>query len=240
MGFFTKYYSKAILSIVFGLLFSSCSALIEGSSDDDLEEGQIIYKISYPYVDSNDIGLNLLPKEMTLTFKGDHYKAESIGGMGLFAAGFISDNKEKTMDYFMKVISSKYASRFTNKGVKRFHSNFPSYRLEKLDTTRNIAGMDCNATRVIFYNNIVSDYIIWHTDQIKLKNSNWCSPFPTISGVLMEYQVQQEGLVLKMTANSVQRDSISPDYFKVPLDFKIVSNQTLTRKMKEAFMSFDY
>ena len=56
----------------------------------------------------------------------------------------------------------------------------------------------------------------------------------------MEYQVQQEGLVLKMTANSVQRDSISPDYFKVPLDFKIVSNQTLTRKMKEAFMSFDY
>ena len=120
----------------------------------NLSEGQIIYKISYPYLDSNDISLNLLPKEMTLTFKGDHYKAESIGGMGLFAAGFISDNKEKTMDYFMKVISSKYASRFTNKGVKRFHSDFPSYRLEKLDTTRNIAGMDCNATRVIFYNNI--------------------------------------------------------------------------------------
>jgi hypothetical protein len=56
----------------------------------------------------------------------------------------------------------------------------------------------------------------------------------------MEYQVQQQGLVLKMTASSVESDSISLDQFKVPLDFNIVPNKTLTRKMKEAFMSFDY
>ncbi len=205
-----------------------------------MQQGHIIYDISYPYLDSNDIGLNLLPREMTLTFKGDMYKTESIGGMGLFAAGFVSNNEEKTMDYFMKIISSKYVSRFTEKGVKRFHHDFPRYRLEELDTTRSIAGMNCASTKVIFDNNVVSDYIIWHTNQIKLKNSNWCSPFPMISGVLMEYQVQRQGLVLKMTANSIQSDSISLDQFKVPLDFNIVSNKTLTRKIKEAFMSFDY
>jgi len=235
-----KYYFNIILTAFGGMLMSSCSSITGDSGVPVLEQGQIIYKISYPYLDSNDIGLSLLPKEMTLIFRGNQYKAESIGGMGLFAAGFISNNEEKTMDYFMKIISSKYVSRFTERGVKRFHVDFPSYRLEDLDSTRSIAGINCTATKVIFYNNVVPDYIIWHTNQIKLKNSNWCSPFPLIPGVLMEYQVQQQGLVLKMTVSSVESDSISLDQFKVPLDFNIVSNKTLTRKMKEAFMSFDY
>lgn len=236
----TKYFSWIGLSLLAGILLSSCSQKIENDDGNALEQGQIIYDISYPYLDSNDIGLNLLPSEMTLTFRGDQYSTESIGGMGLFAAGFISNNKEKTMDYFMKIISAKYVSRFTGKGIKRFHNDFPSYRLVELDSTRTIAGTECNATQVLFYNNVVSDYIIWHTQQIQLKNSNWCSPFPAIPGVLMEYQVQQQGLVLKLKAKTIEADSVSLDHFKVPLDFKIVSNQALTRKMKEAFMSFDY
>ena len=236
----TKYFSWIGLSILAGILISSCSQKIENDDGNALEQGQIIYDISYPYLDSNDIGLNLLPSEMTLTFRADQYSTESIGGMGLFAAGFISNNKEKTMDYFMKIISAKYVSRFTGKGIKRFHNDFPSYRLVELDSTRTIAGMECNATQVLFYNNVVSDYIIWHTQQIQLKNSNWCSPFTAIPGVLMEYQVQQQGLVLKLKAKTIEADSVSLDHFKVPLDFKIVSNQALTRKMKEAFMSFDY
>ena len=236
----TKYFSWISLSLVVGILLFSCSQNTESEDWNTMQQGHIIYDISYPYLDSNDIGLNLLPSEMTLTFKGDQYKAESVGGMGLFAAGFISNNKEKTMDYTMKIISAKYASRFTEKGIKRFHSDFPSYRLVELDSTRTIAGLECNATQVLFYNNVISDYIIWHTQQIQLKNSNWCSPFPAIPGVLMEYQVQQQGLVLKMKAKTIEADSVTLDHFKVPLDFKIVSNQTLTRKMKEAFMSFDY
>lgn len=219
---------------------TSCSQFKPANNDLTVDQGHIIYDVTYPFLDSNDIGLNLLPSEMTLTFRGDQYKAESIGGMGLFAAGFVSNNKDKTMDYFMKVISAKYVSRFTEKGVKRFHNNFPSYRLVDLDTSRVIAGVDCKGTQIIFYNNIVSDYIIWHTDEINIKNFNWCSPFPAVPGVLMEYQLQQEGLVLKMTANRIERDSVGIDHFKIPLDFDIVSNQTLTRKMKEAFMSFDY
>lgn len=232
--------SKSVLVIAISLIVASCSDFKERVTGNRINQGTITYNVSYPYLDSNDIGLNLLPNQMTLIFRGDQYKTESVGGMGLFSAGFVSHNKDKTVDHYMKVISSKYVSRFTPKGLKHFFHNFPSYRLEKLDTNKKIAGYNCEATRVVFYNNVVSDYLIWHTKEIDIEDFTWCSPFPTIDGVLMEYKVQQEGLVLDFKASAVTKDSISMEQFKVPLDYTIVSNNTFIRKIEEAFVSFDY
>lgn len=229
-------------TIVLGLilLLGACDNKTDRLNDSRINQGVIEYDVSYPYLDTNDIGLSLLPDKMTLTFKDNIYRVESIGGMGLFAAGFIANNQSKKMDYFMKIISTKLASRFTEKGLKQFHSEFPSYQLHPLDTTKMIAGYKCKGTQIQFYNNIVPDYIIWYTEDINIKDPNWCSPFPNIDGVLMEYKLQQDGLILSMKANSVVKDSIHDSQFKVPLEYKVVSNHTLIKKMEEAFMGFDY
>ncbi len=240
MRFNTPYSVNFIIGLLFLLTLASCSEIKSRIGDNKINQGTITYKITYPYLDSNDIGLNLLPDKMTLTFLNNMYKTESVGGMGLFSAGFVSNTDEQTVDHFMKVISSKYVSRFSPKGLKKFYEGFPSYRLEPLDTTKKVAGFNCNATRVVFYNNIISDYIIWHTKEIGIKDFTWCSPFPAIDGVLMEYKVQQEGLVLNLQAEQLIMDSVSTDAFKVPLDYTVVSNETLIRKIEEAFVSFDY
>ncbi len=235
-----SYKLNITLSALAVLLLSACNDFNQSQKDSEGKFGKIIYHVSYPYLDSNDIGLNLLPDKMTLTFSGNQFKSESVGGMGLFAAGFISHNDNKTVDHFMKVISSKYVSRFSEKGIKTFYQDFPSYRLESLDSTKKIAGYNCEGTKVLFYNNKISDYVIWSTTELGLTNYNWCSPFPSIEGVLMEYKVQQEGLVLAVKALSIETDSVDMDEFKVPLDYNVVSNRTLKRKIKEAFVSFDY
>ncbi|UTW60842.1 hypothetical protein KFE98_12490 [bacterium SCSIO 12741] len=231
-------------ALVFGLL----SALLiagcgEGSpkvSGDEVDQGIIHYKVTYPYLDTNDIGLKLLPQQMTMTFNKDLYRVESEGGMGLFLGGFVSHGEKQTMDYFMKIIGQKMVSRFTQKSMKQFHHEFPAYRLEFIDSTKTIAGLPCRGAKVIFFDNIISDYIIWYTDKIQIINPNWCSPFPKIEGVMLEYIIQRDGLVIHFEANEVIPSKIDPSVFTIPLDYKVVSNKKLIYKMEEAFMGFDY
>ena len=165
---------------------------------------------------------------------------ESIGGMGLFAAGYVSNIENRTMDYFMKIVSAKNVSRFTEKTIKFFNQDFPAFRTENVDSTRVIAGYTCKGQRIVFFDNPVPDYTVWYTDDINLKNSNWCNPFNKIDGVLLEYMVQSNGLVMKLSAANVRAEIIKPDELRIPTDYKIVSNKLLMRKMQEAFMGFDY
>ncbi len=238
-----RYYSFLgilTLGLFVSLIFSGCSDDKKPVSGDGITQGVIQFNVTYPYLDSNDIGLKLLPEQMTMTFKDDLYRVESEGGMGLFLAGFISHGKEQTMDYFMKIIGQKMVSRFTLKAMKQFHHEFPAYRLEFLDSTKTIAGLPCKAAKVIFFDNVVSDYTIWYTDQILIENPNWCSPFPKIEGVMLEYIIQRDGLVIHFQANDVVPGVIDPSTFAIPLDYKVVSNKKLIYKMEEAFMGFDY
>lgn len=222
------------------LLFSCSESPLNKSTNEGINEGIIEYKLTYPNLDSSDIGLNLLPQKMTLKFKGDYYRVESEGGMGLFVTGYVTNTKTKKMDYFLKIISSKIASRFKPEGIKHLHRDFPSFRLEKLDSTRTICGYKCKGKRVIYYSNIVNDHFIWYTNEIGITDPNWCAPFKDISGVMMSYQVQQSGLVVNFEAEKVYSDSIPDKEFHVPLEYKIVSNQQLIRKMEEAFIGFEY
>ena len=200
----------------------------------------IEYKITYPNLDSNDIGLNLLPQKMIFKFKDNKYRIHSEGGMGLFVTGFISNNEEKKMDYFLKMISAKFVSRFNTKGLKHLHEDFPAYRLDPIDSSRTIAGLHCKGTKVVYYSNVVSDHEIWYTDQIELTEPNWCSPFKNIPGVMMSYQVQRSGLVIRFEADKISQDSIPDSEFRVPLEYKAVSNKKLVRKLEEAFIGFEY
>tara|TARA_B100000508_G_scaffold138392_1_gene134436 strand:+ start:28253 stop:29026 length:774 start_codon:yes stop_codon:yes gene_type:complete len=241
----TTYFIQLVLRLlVFALVLVS---LVSCESDDNsasggkgISQGTIVYNVTYPYLDSNDIGLNLLPQSMELTFKDGFYRVESVGGMGLFVAGYVSNNKEKKMDYFLKVISSKFVSRFNEKGVKKLHKDFPSYQLKKLDSTRVIAGYECQGYRVSYYSNIVQDHNVWVTRDINIPGMNWCSPFPKVKGVMLGYQVQRSGLVIDFSADVVRNDSISMESFKIPIKYKVISNKALVRKMEEAFIGFDY
>jgi len=204
-------------------------------NENGITEGVINYTVSYPYLDSNDLGLNILPKSMDFTFKNNKYRIESIGGMGLFAAGYVSDNEKLEMDYFLKMISSKFVSRFNEKGVKKLHKEFPAFRLEKIDSNKTIAGYNCKGLRVVYYSNVVKDHNMWFTTDINNPGVNWCSPFPEIEGVLLEYQIQRDGLVINFVANTVNGDKVDDDKFKIPVNYKVIPNRALVRKMEEAF-----
>ena len=238
--FFQHTYIVILSFFALGLLSSCESKQSVNVTTDNITEGVLEYVMEYPYLDSNDIGLKLLPESMVLTFKDDKYRSETVGGMGLFVAGFVSDNENKVMDYYMKMLSTKYITRFTTKGVEKFNSKFPAFRTEKLDATKTIAGLKCYGVKIIFYDNPVDDYVVWYTKDIKMSQPNWCNPYKSIDGVLMQYTVQREGLVARMTATNLILDKITVNEMKLPLDYKVVSNKKLIRKMEEAFLGFDY
>lgn len=232
----------AISVLLLALTFVGCNNNNNHSDvpENAPKEGHIEFDVTYPYLDSNDIGLNLLPHKMDLHFKDNKYRVESVGGMGLFAMGYVSDNDIQHLDYFLKIISNKMASRFNSKGIKKLNREFPAFQMKEIDSTRVIAGYKCRGHKIIYYSNVVDDHIIWETNELDLTNSNWFTPFPKIKGVMLAYQVQRNGLVVNFEASKVHTDTIDPNIFKIPLEYKIIPNRELIRKMEEAFIGFEY
>jgi hypothetical protein len=56
----------------------------------------------------------------------------------------------------------------------------------------------------------------------------------------MEYQIQRNGLVIDFKANKIISDSLDINEFNVPLNYKVISNKALIRKMEEVFGGFEY
>ena len=87
---------------------------------------------------------------------------------------------------------------------------------------------------------MVQDHSIWFTTDIKVHDAHWCTPFPQVNGILMEYQIQRNGLVIDFKANKIISDSLDINEFNVPLNYKVISNKALIRKMEEVFGGFEY
>ena len=79
---------------------------------------------------------------------------------------------------------------------------------------------------------------IWYTDRIELKNPNWFGPFSDIPGVLLRYELVQNGVRMRLNALSVQAGKVDPAKFEVKQDFEKVPPTVLQHELAEVLGTF--
>lgn len=182
-------------------------------------------------VDQANPMASLAPNKMTVKFKNNKSSAEMSAGMGLFSTTFISDPENKSMTQLVKLLNKKFSLVQDENSVKRENSSYP-VEITPCKETKMIAGYKCEKAHVKLKDESASEFDIYYTKDLNIKNPNFANPYFTIDGVLMEYQMKKFGLEMKFTAKSVVNEDVDDESFELPSGYKPISE----KEMNDLFM----
>lgn len=221
--------------VVLVLVQNSCQEEVaEETSRPAIKEGKLYYSITYPYY-TDDFMVVLLPDVMTMEFKDNVYKNKVTKG-GLFTTTLISDCNKKELVLMLDFGSKRIYTKLDSTLIKDYLLNYPVPDLLSVVTSDSLGGLHCNKYQAV-YQKLEDGYDceIYTTPEIAIKESNWCNPFSELPDVMMEYEISQYGLVMRMKADSIVKETIPSDVFTVPGDFKEVSLEQMLFQMEEIF-----
>ena len=210
--------------------FGGCGSIFH----ENITEGYIEFSITYPETDAGSLMAGILPNQMVLRFKDDRTVGSLSAGMGVFRTELMAFPETKTVFQLVKMMNKKYALKVDSGEIENLYSELPAMKIHFQDSTKMVAGYECKKAIVTFKDNIKEEFSIYYTDEIGLYNSNWCTPFHEIKGVLLEYQVRKYNYEMRLTATNVVKEEIDESYFVVPSDYEEI-DQTGMDKIFEGF-----
>ena len=202
-----------------------------------IKEGILTFEVTYPYYRDTFMA-SLLPDEMTMTFKDNVYKNYITKG-GLFSTSIISDCNNQTLiltlDFGPKKIFTKLDKALTDTMLQMYA--IPD--IITLNEYDSLAGFLCERKMAVFENlDDGYDVELLETEEIEIKNSNWCNQYQEIDNVLLGYEIGQYGLQSRMRAISFDDTTkIDNKEFEVPENFKEVPLDRMMYEMEEIFKS---
>lgn len=219
---------KNPLTLLIGivLFFTACNNS-EGFQA-DISEGIIEYKVSYPMLDSNDLMLDMMPEKLIMKFKDDRYKTELKAAAGIIETCYIANSTDRTLINMVKIFSDKYAM-VLNESQTAAMNELPPFRLEFLEDPMVIAEANCNKVLVDFGIGRDESVFLYYTNEIKLKDPNWCTPFGKIDGVLLDYYLENYNMVMHLQAERIIPAEIDDSEFELPAEYKVLSKEDFDR-----------
>ena len=217
-----RYFHLLILFISI-LFLQNCDTIFHKN----VKEGSILFEIKYPENEAGDLMAGLLPNEMVLKFKNDKTAGTFSAGMGVFEASLITDPHSKSVLQLLKIMNERYVQAYDSTEIGELFSELPEIKIVKTDEEKTIAGYNCKKAIVTFKDNIKEEFNVYYTNDIGIKNSNWCTPFREIDGVLLEYQVRKYNYEMRLTALEVVKEEIDDNAFSVPKEYENISKQKM-------------
>ena len=191
-----------------------------------INEGRVVYDITADG-DINPMMAAMLPTELTMFLKGPMLKSEMKGtGFGFVT---IIDTKAKTSTNLIDMMGKKSMVKSTPEDLdKAYAEHKPTVKI--LKETKVIAGFKCNKAEITSSKGNVS--YVYFTKAIASRNG-YNLNLRDIDGFLMEYEINQANLKLKVTARSVNGIEKVPDSsFEIPEGYNEVKKEDLQKMAK--------
>ena len=222
---------NGIISLCIALLVFSCN---DSLFDTGTDKGVIEYTISYPSIPEDNYMLDLMPKKMITTFHEGSFRSDIVAGMGLFQTSIISEKGSDKLVHSVKMLNKKYASTLDIEDINELTPKFKNIQISPLDEKKEIAGYLCNAADVKVIEDTTWQFKIYYTNEINIKESNKHTPYKSISGVLMQYEILSYDTHMLFKAKKVLplEDSIE---IKLEDDYEQVSPKRLKKEVEAIF-----
>ena len=205
----------------------------------DIDQGIIEYDVSYSELDSNNIMLEMLPSKMIMIFKDDKYISKLETTAGIVEMAVLADQKNQRMYNLVKIFSDRYALELDKTEALEMTNVFPQFVLNITDEEKVIAEANCQKAELEFDGSSHKDYIFYFTDEISLKDPNWCTPYYDIKGVLLDYRIQNYGMNMRLKATRITPKEIDDSEFEISDDYEFLTRSEfdeLVVKNMEIFM----
>lgn len=217
-------YSKIIL--VFVLSFTILQACNLNIGKSGIAEGTMKYNITYLEDEKDSPIISLMPSSLNMSFKNSSVIMEVEGWMGVFKSSFIKDSKNSEAITLLKMLNKKYYYRSKDDHSFLGFSEYNNAEIEYDDEIKKILNFSCKHAMVLIPSKKLS-FDIYYTDEIKIEKPNEYTPFVNVPGVLMEFQIEINGISMYLIASEVVETVISDDVFTVPDDYESVPREEL-------------
>lgn len=226
---FQRFTALAFIAIV----IASC-----GKSNTDergINQGIIVYELSYPQFTEDNIFTSMFPSEMVFKFKDNNSKSELKTSMAVFSTALIAEKNTKKLTHLVR-IASKYSGLVMDSAqiMKEYGKMPDEMKFTHTDKRKLIAGYDCKHVRVSFANDSTKNFDLFYTEEINIEEPNWCTPYYEIKGVLMEARVNKFNIDMHMVAKSVTAQDIEDSEFQVTQEYQPIT----VEEMADIFQSF--
>ena len=212
----------SLLTLLILFIWTGCKHVDEKF----LSEGRIEY--SAALVDQSNSMASMAPSKMTIKFKENKSCVEMSAGMGLFSTSFVSNPEDKSLLQMVKLLNKKFWLMQDSNNINKENESY-KFEIKPTKETKIIAGYKCEKAIVHIKDSEIDapDFVIYYTKDLNIHNPNFSNPFSKIDGVLMEYQMKKFGLEMKFVANKVIKESVDDAIFKVPDDYKKISQKEM-------------
>ena len=220
-------YMKIKAFVIIILIFTSLSSCKKIQHKDRIKEGYIEYDIEYLDDSLDSFMKGLLPKKMTIKFKNNNTINKIEGFSGIVSFTHIQNFRDKRNITLVKVLNKKYKYIEKNNNKSLFFEELPGMKIKLQDTTKVICGFKSQKAKIIIPDSDAEPFFIYYTNDIIINNVNAQTPFRSIEGVLLEFQIKLYGMPMKLTAVKIQEAKISSDDFKIPKGYNSINKKTM-------------
>ena len=218
------------------LLFAGCNSESKTDSGADIiREGRIVYKLTYPKFEEDNIFTSMFPREMSFKFKDDNTVNELKTSMAVFSTSLLANNKQKKVTHLVRIANKYSGLEMDSVEIMEEYGKKPDgMKITLTDSTKVIVGYKCHHAFVTFDSDSTKNFSIFYTNDIGIKDPNWCTPFYEISGVLMEAQVNKFNIDMHMIATAVVAEEYPDEDFIITKEYQPITVQ----EMADIFQSF--
>lgn len=193
-----------------------------------ISEGTMKYSITYLEDESKNPIISLMPSHLKMSFKNGSVVMEVEGWMGVFKTSFIKNGNSNEAITLLKMLNKKYCYRsFGSKGYLGFDAN-GKMNIEFDEEIKTILNYTCKHAKVTLPEKNIT-YDVYYTEEIGIDKPNEFTPYENIPGVLMEFQIEINGIPMYLIASEVNEIEIPDEVFDVPDDFEDVPREELEK-----------
>ena len=220
---------KRLYQIIIKYILISSLVLINSChvKEKAVDEGVLEYNIEYLTNKKEHPIVNLLPPSMCIKFKNNNTYTLIKGWMGVFSLSYISNNEKETNITLLKMMNKKYYFSSHFRDTNFIFDDFEGMKLKFTDDTKKILGYNCKKVIVTCQDSETPTFEIYYTNEIRIKNSTFNTPFRNIDGVLMEFNIKMRKIPMKLTISKVKSDEISDDIFEIPPSYVKVEKKRI-------------
>lgn len=187
-------------------------------------EGSVVYSMEIEGMEMDPTTQSMLGTMETKIFvKGDKSRTEI--SMAMSKNITIADYKKKTATFLMDVMGMKYAIKVGPEDMAKEEEASKDIKIIYLDETKEIAGYKCKKAQITNKENIT--ITVFYTEEIKGNSPD--SRFKGLNGFPMEYEMNQNGMKMLITANEVRKEKVDDKIFEIPEGYKETTKEELQK-----------
>ena len=207
-------------------IFYSCLLLISFvlPAAAQLREGYIRFDVKFDNNEFSDQEKAMLPAMSEMWFRRSEMMMRMPTAMGMETKVLI---KESEMYILMDILGNRMAIKSSREEMKNNTKAGKNYKLKSIvDEKKMIAGYECK--KAIMTIDSGEEMVLWYTDKLAVDGA-WYYQMDGITGCPMEFSASSNGLTFKMVAVEVKGDKPEDDLFRVPGDYKVMTQAELQK-----------